>query len=427
MNGIKILATIVLFIILILLLIIKLPIYKYNKLGIKYTEAKEYIIAVNSFEQAYSKAPHNRTIKNNLFYAYFNLADEYAKNKNWEKAILFGEKAYFLNNNNKELNKSLSIFCSNYGFRFWKKDSFDKAKEYFYKALQYDKKNWITYVNLGRLLYEQGKIKETINYWTKAVSLNPKLKEVKENLKRLKKESTVEKSFRNEAYGHFEIKYQGNKKENLAWEVVDLLNEAYLRVGSKLQYYPKEPIPVILYTKKDFESITNNPKWVDGLFDGIIRINTLDIEKNKKRLKTLLYHEYTHALLYRKIEKPIPTWINEGLAQYNEPKRYLLDKTEIGILNKHFKNKSLIPFSELDRKFLERKNKERLKLAYIESKLLIKFIDQRYGFSKIQEILDGLSSGKSIDSLLKAVLFLNKEEFEKKWINWVKKTYGIVN
>jgi hypothetical protein len=272
-------------------------------------------------------------------------------------------------------------------------------------------------------MYDQGKIGEVVKYWTVAVSLNPELTAIKQQLDRLKKESSVEDKFREKNYMYFEVKYEGYEREDLALKVVEILHEAYTKIGYDFRYYSFQKIPVIIYTKEQFQEMTGMPDWIEGLFDGIIRVTASTIEGEDDRLRNILYHEYTHALLYKKTGNNLPVWLNEGLAQYEEPTRNDMQMDDITFLKRYLSQGNLIALSDLSKALMHRENKEQLGLAYLEAKLLVQYINELYYFYRIVSILDGLESGKDIDTVLQETLFVDTEKLEKNWLEWIDSKY----
>jgi hypothetical protein len=54
--------------------------------------------------------------------------------------------------------------------------------------------------------------------------------------------------------------------------------------------------------------------WAVGAFDGTIRIPMRGALENQRELERILSHEYTHALVRQLSPRPVPVWLNEGLA-----------------------------------------------------------------------------------------------------------------
>lgn len=396
---------------------------EYNEAGISYLKSHSNKDAVGAFEEAYRKAPDNETIKNNLIHAYAALANEYSERGTWPEAIRFMEKALKFNNANHVVKQNLSVLYNNYAYEQMKEGMPDNAFVNLREAIRYDNNNWAAHISLGRIMYDQGKIKEAVKYWTKAVSINPGLTDIKQQLGRLKKESSVEDKFKKKQYMYFDVKYEGYKREDLALKVVEILHEAYTKIGYDFRYYPFQRIPVIIYTRKQFQTITGTPDWIGGLFDGIIRVAASTIEGENSRLRNILYHEYTHALLYKKLRNNLPNWLNEGLAQYEEPVKTAVLSDEITILKKLKNQNSLIALPDLDRALTHRENKEQLRIAYLEAKLLVQYINEFYLFYRIVSLLNSLAAGMDIDTALQDILYVNTEKLERNWLEWLDSKY----
>lgn len=392
---------------------------QYNESGISHLESGEYRKAVIDFENAYAREPGNKIIKSNLAAAYIGLAGYYAGKENFPGAISFAEKALELTPADRTLSENLSVFYYNHAYRQVRETKIDNAILSLKKALRYNSECWQAYVLLGKIFYERGKTREAAVYWEKALALEPGLPEIKEKLHALKEENAVTSGFRKKRLDNFEVRYQGYEEAGLAGEILGILREAYSKLGYDFRYYPKTRVPVIVYNKEQFSRITSQPAWVGGLFDGIIRLPAVDIRRQKDELRRIVYHEYTHALLYRKAGDSLPVWLNEGLAQFKEPKSRIT-RDDVSFLKKYHREKGIIKIKNLDRVFSERQRREQLRLAYLESKLLIKYINERYGFYKIRALIDEFSSGRDVDSSLRKIFSIDLDVLEKSWIKWLK-------
>jgi hypothetical protein len=128
-------------------------------------------------------------------------------------------------------------------------------------------------------------------------------------------------------------------------------------------------------------------------------------------------------LLYKKIGNNLPHWLNEGLAQYEEPTRNDIQRDDITFFKRYLSQGNLIALSDLDKALKHRENKEQLGLAYLEAKLLVQYINELYYFYRIVSILDGLASGKDIDTAIQETIFVNTERLEKNWLEWLNSKY----
>jgi len=118
---------------------------------------------------------------------------------------------------------------------------------------------------------------------------------------------------RQQRTGHFNVSFEGAEQLSLSFSVLEALEAAYWRIGGTLGR-PSAPIPVVLYTSAQFHDITRSPSWAAGAFDGIIRIPIRGALDDRRELERVLSHEYTHALIRQLCPRPVPVWLNEGLA-----------------------------------------------------------------------------------------------------------------
>src|SRR5262249_36057428 len=106
----------------------------------------------------------------------------------------------------------------------------------------------------------------------------------------------------------------GLADEPLASKAVELLENAYWRVGSALSTFPEGTITVVLYTEQQFRDVTRSPDWAAASFDGRIRVPVRGALHQVEELDRVLTHEFTHAVVRSIAPSGVPAWLNEGLA-----------------------------------------------------------------------------------------------------------------
>jgi tetratricopeptide (TPR) repeat protein len=153
-------------------------------------------------------------------------------------------------------------------------------------------------------------------------------KELVENLrviqtqkKKIGERLQISKSQRQEQNGIFKLSYSEIEHDSLAGWVLDALQES---LDELTQFYsfkmPSQAIEVILYEQKEFHrALGDAPHWVDGLFDGRIRVpikTSQGEDSQKSQLRTILNHELVHALFANASgQRALPPWFDEGMAQ----------------------------------------------------------------------------------------------------------------
>jgi Tfp pilus assembly protein PilF len=267
------------------------------------------------------------------------------------------------------------------------------------------------YQFLGELAYRKDDLEAAATYWEKAVQLNPSAAGLRARMERVKKEHEAEKDFNRDATSHFSVKYDGREKIEAGRIVLRVLERAYGDVGRALSYYPDREIPVILYSGKQFQEVTDAPGWSSGIFDGKIRIPIGGIEQETPGLKRILYHEYTHAVVHA-ITPRCPTWLNEGLAQYfegREPGRR--ERESLGKLSRAGKLPAL---ADLEGSFLGLNGDQAL-YAYLFSLSSVRHMIDEYGIYRVKAVLDELAAGADAEKAISNGLTLSYEEFERGW------------
>lgn len=211
---------------------------------------------------------------------------------------------------------------------------------------------------------------------------------------------------------HFYIKFS-KIDEGIAIETGKILEEYFDKICGKLNYFPKEKIPVIIYSNvEDFKSLLNLDEEIAPLgayYCGIINIlspsNWMDINKfddigNIYREKGPHVHEFIHFIVDEKTKGNYPLWLTEGIALYME-EELLGSSWNLGI-----GETDKITIEYLDKNF----TKIEVGLAYRKSYELIKGMIDKYGLGDFNQLLDNLGHGRDIEKSVKIVF---KTEFSE--------------
>jgi len=260
------------------------------------------------------------------------------------------------------------------------------------------------------------KAKET---YQKILEISPFDVKASKQLDRMKREERIESKLLKKESAHFILKFEGTEeKEYEAPEILEALEKAYKKVGSDLNYYPEAKTTVIIYpSKKEFRYVTYTRSWVGGLYDGKIRVSlSIDLEL-AEHFKGTLIHEYTHHVIHGKTKDNCPSWLHEGLAQYEDGKYEEdeeKDEKRLEILNLKLEENTLVPLKYLG-PYWGSENTETMKLAYYEAYTATKYLIGRYGLKGINRLLEKLGEGVSMNEALEEVFHLDYQALDKKW------------
>jgi tetratricopeptide (TPR) repeat protein len=279
------------------------------------------------------------------------------------------------------------------------------------RAAEINPKEPTAYQFLGELYYRKDDLETAASYWEKAVALDPSATNIRARLERIRREHHAEKDFNRDVTSHFLIKYEGREKIETGRIVLRILEEAYGAVGRALSYYPDHEIQVILYSGQQYQEVTDAPGWSGGIYDGKIRIPIGGIEQETPGLRSLLYHEYTHAVV-RAITPRCPTWLNEGLAQYFEGREISGGQREA--LRRLAAADKLPPLSGLEGSFMGLTGNQAM-YAYLFSLSSVRYMIDSFGMYRVKSVLDELAANRDIRTAVNSGIMRSYEEFQQGW------------
>ena len=242
--------------------------------------------------------------------------------------------------------------------------------------------------SLALSLYRQNKLTEALEQVQAALALR-RDDELLELQAQLTREIEVQRDYDDARTAHFVVLFDGYEHEEMKRTVLDILKDAYADIGKELDYFPSEPVTVILYTGKDFSDVTRAPEWSGGMFgkaDGKIRLPVQGAAGRERALRRVLFHEYVHALLHS-LAPATPMWLHEGLAQF------LSGDEAVSVAQ-------LIPLGLLANGFPRQARPAYV--AYMESLQAVQDLVDEYGMPRLRRLLDGLGAGKGMEAAFAA-------------------------
>jgi len=196
------------------------------------------------------------------------------------------------------------------------------------------------------------------------------------------------------------------------------LEEAYNWIGSQLDFYPDERVPVLIYTRQQFRDLTDSPAWSGGLYDGKIRLPVGGISAVHDEVKRILYHEYMHVVLRDIVGRNFPLWLNEGLAQAAEAQ---IVAPPLHLLQPAREKQGLFSLARLEKSFRDLQGSQAL-LAYQQSYSVTRFLLDEFGWHLVRDLLfalrDGLPMEQAFEETL-GVYGLPYAELEQRWLTTV--------
>jgi hypothetical protein len=257
---------------------------------------------------------------------------------------------------------------------------------------------------LGLVLYRLGKVADAVNALEAGQKYAPDDKDIADLLAKWRPEANLQKDLYEARGAHFSVLFQGPADDLAARRIVELLEEAYWRIGGVLSTYPAEPVAVLLYTKEQFRTAANVPDWAAGAYDGRIKIPTIGALQNPEALKSLLAHEYTHAVVAQIAGGSVPKWLNEGLSE-------LLESDDARHIDSVLaKSSRRLTQAQLERDFATLPADD-VPLAYAQSAFAVRKMIELRGAPAVVSLLQALGRGTRFDQAFQSTIFMRYEEF----------------
>jgi tetratricopeptide (TPR) repeat protein len=255
-------------------------------------------------------------------------------------------------------------------------------------------------VYLGLVLYETENRLEAVQLWEQALKLAPARSDIVQLLEKARKEAAVEDKMDRGHSSRFNLTYDPGVPTAFALAVLDVLESASNQVGAELGHFPEARVPVVIYKRDDYKTVTNSPDWSGGVYDGTIRLPFGALSEISAGLRSVLFHEYAHVVVYDLTKGNCPIWFNEGIAEMFGRKQ-LSDSMAAHLQNTG--KGAAVDIRKLEGSFTGLSTAE-ANSAYQQSYSLVNYVVNAYGWHRVKELLVNLGKGMSMDAAVAFVL-----------------------
>jgi tetratricopeptide (TPR) repeat protein len=299
---------------------------------------------------------------------------------------------------------------------------YSDAVAFLREAVKLSPRLWSSHLALGMGLLRLGKMEEgraaveasfegdSFNLWAKnTLDLLDSMKEYRET-----------------KHGDFIIKADAKENDILVSYAAALLDEAKAALSAKYKFTPRAPIAVEIFPNHDDFGV--RALGLPGLgalgvcFGQVIAQDSPSARPGGQfNWGSTLWHEYTHVITLQTTDHLIPRWFSEGLSVFEEHKARpgWGDDWTIGHIKAFAENK-WFTIANLDNGFIRPKRAEDVGLAYFEASQICHFIEDRFGFNAILEMLRGYKEKKKTPEILQQTLKLSETDFDREFNNYVR-------
>lgn len=377
-----------------------------NNRAVTLIQSGQYQEGLDLFKQTLEKLPFDDAVRNNLSNAYVAAGIGLLRKKDHTSLVELMLEA-------QEFDDSRAEFWLLRGQALLRLQRYDEAEIDLLEARSILDPDVQVLSLLGELYYDTDRMYQALDVMETAAQLDSANHAVGQMLKKIRQELAVEQNMNKEYGGHFVITFDGEENPDLGKEILDVLEDAYNDLGSRLDHFPEQRVSVILYSRQQFHQVTRSPDWSGGLYDGKIRLPIGGITRVDTSVRRLLYHEYMHVMLRDMAGQQIPFWLNEGLAE--------LVERELGgepdFIHESQRAHRGFTLAQLEKSFLRFDGVSAV-LAYEESYSFVRFLIDQYGWHKVRELLFTLGGGRKIAEAVDQVFgdySLSYAELERRW------------
>ncbi|MCM2357479.1 MAG: peptidase MA family metallohydrolase [Geobacteraceae bacterium] len=376
----------------------------------------EYEKALHQLQREFSLFPYDETARRNLAAAYGAIGNRHLERREFDEAAeSFGHGL--------DLYPDQHEFAILRGIALYSGKRYDEAAIVLEQARQAAGENVVILFYLGLVRYDSGDLAGALEVWDAALARDPGNRAVLEMADKARRESAVESPMKKGYRSMFVISYDGETQSDLADAVLQVLESAYNRIGADLGHYPSVRVPVILYTRKDYRSVTDSPEWSGGLYDGKVRLPIGGAVELTPILRGVLFHEYTHVVVRELTGGNCPSWLNEGLAEVAGRREY---DPPLAALEAAAKSGAYLHFADLEKSLASLKARD-ARLAYQQSYAMVRFMISAYGWHKVRDVLVNLGTGMTTEAAIAAAFAdygLDYRGIVQEWRATMAKEYG---
>ena len=129
---------------------------------------------------------------------------------------------------------------------------------------------------------------------------------------------------------------------------------------------------------------------------------------------SVLWHEMAHVFHLGLTEHEVPRWFSEGLAvhEQRQAREGWGHQAGPGFLMR-YREGMLLPVSELNSGFVQPSYPEQVIDSYLQSSLVFDFIESRWGFQVIRDMLRGYRDGRATPELMESLLGISMDDLDR--------------
>ncbi len=211
--------------------------------------------------------------------------------------------------------------------------------------------------------------------------------------------------------------YQGDTA--FAQNILDTAQEGLIQLERTLNLSAPQGLDIYVYNDASALLQALNPAgpgWVSGHADpdlGVILVSIPPGLEQRQDIEQRIPHELAHIALFQATGTGyynLPTWLNEGLASLVE----ISPNQDYHVLLEHaIETDSLLPMQTLCNGFP--RDASSALLSYAQSASFTRYLFERFGATKMRELVSTYANGVSCEHGIQSTLGLSFSQLESQW------------
>ena len=232
---------------------------------------------------------------------------------------------------------------------------------------------------------------------------------------------------------HFRIMLHKEESGVLEPYVRDLLEEAYTTLSSKYGFEPDFPITFEMFP--DHEDFAVRTLGLPGLgalgvcFGKVVVMDSPSARPPESfNWGSTLWHEFAHVITLQITDHKIPRWFSEGISVYEERKAVpgWGDDLRMDYLVAA-RDGQFLPIADLNNGFIRPKNPGQVSLSYYQASLICDYIEEKYGFGAIRQMLALYKEGADTAEVFERALATGLAAFDDSFHDWVNERIAAID
>jgi tetratricopeptide (TPR) repeat protein len=331
-----------------------------------------------------------------------------------ERAVTLLREAALLEPENGVVRRNLSVALARVAAENFEDE--ERALKYLSESEKIWPVNPEALDGLSTLHFKAKRYEESLEYARKLQKKFPGREDLAKYVAHLEQRVASSEGMVTEEGDNFRLLYSGQRQLEYEGEILAMLQKEMDSLTAALGIFPTEPVDVLVLTKELGSRAEPFDPFLDGLYDGQIRLYVGDGINDKEKLTLTVRHEMVHALLHGAAGL-LPSWVQEGLAQKigEDPEEKHI-KAVRDYMAREITGGYVIDLTGLDHSFITMEPEQRTR-SYAVSLLLMDHLERSYGRNFIQKFVSELADGSepqvALESLTGEKLSDLQKSFER--------------